>query len=310
MGLTHCPLNAKLDGLAVTGLSLCSVGTWAAPCSLGRRLPAEAAPEVTMVLQYHAATFLLDEVGVVAGAWARNDAYVRPATLVGIVDPDFLFSLESPLLLHVFFFLLRCRRGCVRRVCRQIWIAHLATVEGDGGRIATVGHRRVPVGGQGALELLCGAGLLDEVLYSLNARLGQAVALGIARRRELMDDALAVAEGFEFVAELWTTVRTYGLGPSELAEPPCEDVDHCGRCGRPQRLDDWIRRKTVNHDKIFYPSDLHEVDGDSFHWICGLALDAGDEWKTLAMLLAGLAGVDDGADVIGHVWPEVFAPGV
>jgi hypothetical protein len=47
---------------------LVSVGTWAAPCSLGRRLPAEAAPEVTLVLQHHAATFLPDEVGFVAGA--------------------------------------------------------------------------------------------------------------------------------------------------------------------------------------------------------------------------------------------------
>jgi hypothetical protein len=35
-----------------------------------------------------------------------------------------------------------------------------------------------------------------------------------------------------------------------------------------------------------------------------------DERKTLAMLLAGLAGVDDGADVVSHVGPVVFAPGL
>jgi hypothetical protein len=79
-------------------------------------------------------------------------------------------------------------------------------VEGHGGGGATVSHGRVAESEESSLKLFFSAALLHQVFDPLDAGLGEAVALWVADRRQLVDDLLGGAELLELFLELWPTV--------------------------------------------------------------------------------------------------------
>jgi hypothetical protein len=63
-------------------------------------------------------------------------------------------------------------------------------VEGHGGGWTTVSHGRVAESEEASLKLFFSAALLHQVFDPLDAGLGEAVALWVADRGQLMDDLL------------------------------------------------------------------------------------------------------------------------